>query len=66
MLPISVSRYTVKYADATGLFVALKMAVGSNAPGHYVQKIVTKLVDRLRASKDWLVRMIFALTFCYF
>lgn len=32
------------------------MAVGSNAPGHYVHKVITKLVDRLHASKDWLVR----------
>lgn len=40
----------------TAIAAALKVAVGSNAPGHYVHKIITKLFDRLHASKDWLVR----------
>ena len=40
---------------------ALKMAVGANAPGHYVHKVITKLVDRLHAAKDWLVRPVAAL-----
>ena len=48
-------RFAVSSLAAATLAAALKMAVGSNAPGHYVHKIITKLVDRLHASKDWLV-----------
>lgn len=61
--------HAASQADHLHTFIAaLKMAVGANAPGHYVHKVITKLVDRLHASKDWLVRLaigLFLSQMCY-